>query len=63
VELVTRAGEAAQSHPLEAVMGFQVGNAHLHLLAFIAGFGEGLGAGEFPRLVARGFVDITPDLA
>jgi hypothetical protein len=34
MELVACAGEAAQAHPLEAVMGLQVRKAHLDLLAF-----------------------------
>ena len=40
VELIACTGEAAQTHWLEAVMGRQVRNAHLDLLALVAGFGE-----------------------
>ena len=36
IEFVTCAGEAAQVHPLEAVMGLQVREAHLDALSFIA---------------------------
>ena len=36
VELVARAGEAAQTHALEAMVGLQVGKAHLDFLALIA---------------------------
>ena len=35
-ELVARAGEASQSHALEAMLDLQVGKAHLHFLALIA---------------------------
>ncbi len=40
VELIARAGETTQSHPLEAMVGLQVRKAHLDLLAFVAGFAE-----------------------
>ena len=63
MELVTGARQAAQPHPLEAVMGFQVGKAHLDLLAFIAGSGEGLGAGQGSSLIARRFMHIAWDFA
>jgi hypothetical protein len=36
VELVSGTGEAAQAQPLEAVMGLQVCEAHLHAFALIA---------------------------
>jgi len=35
-ELVAGAGEASQSHALEAVLDLQVSNAHLYFLALIA---------------------------
>ena len=35
-ELVARTGQAAQAHPLEAVMGLQVCEAHLDLFALVA---------------------------
>ena len=34
VEFIASAGEAPQSHSLEAVMGLQVCEAHFYLLAF-----------------------------
>ena len=40
VEFVACAGEAAQAHALEAVVGLQVCKAHLDLLALIARFVE-----------------------
>jgi hypothetical protein len=48
---------------MRSPVGLQMRKAHLHLLALIAGSGEGLGAGQFSRLVARGFVDVAADLA
>jgi hypothetical protein len=36
VELVARAGEAAQAHALESMVGLQVRKAHLDLLALVA---------------------------
>jgi hypothetical protein len=36
VELIARAGEAAQPEAIEAVMGFQMGKAHLDLAPLMA---------------------------
>ena len=35
MELITGAGQASQSHALEAVMGFEMGKSHLDLLAVV----------------------------
>jgi hypothetical protein len=40
VELVARAGEAAQTHAFEAMVGLQVRKAHLDPLPLIAGLLE-----------------------
>jgi hypothetical protein len=39
MELVARAGETSQTHPLEAMMDLQVRKAHLYFFAFIAARG------------------------
>jgi hypothetical protein len=37
VELVAGAAQTSQTHALEAMVDLQVGETHLHFLAFIAG--------------------------
>jgi len=37
VELAACTGEAPQAHALEAMVDLQVGKAHLHLFALVAG--------------------------
>src|SRR5215510_7893797 len=63
VELVASAGQTAQAHALEAVMGLKVGEPHLDALPLIAGLGERLGFHLAPRYVAGILVKIARDLA
>ena len=49
MEFVASAGKTSQAHPLEAVMGLQVREAHLDALSFIARLAEGLGSHEPAR--------------
>jgi len=56
VELVARAGEAAQTHALEAMVGLQVRKAHLDPLPLIAGLLELRRAHERARMVTGLFV-------
>jgi hypothetical protein len=63
VELVACAGEAAQTHSLEAVMGLQVRKAHLDLLALVAGFGELGRPHQRTGMIAGFLIEIACDLA
>ena len=57
----SRAPKASQAHPLEAVMGLQVREAHLDALSFIARLVEGLGSHEPARHIPGVFVKIAGD--
>ena len=61
VELVAGAGQAAQAHALEAMMGFQVCKAHLDPFSQIARLEECLGLHLAPGHVAGIFVDVAQD--
>jgi hypothetical protein len=61
VELVACAGKPSQAHPLEAMMGLQVREAHLDALSLIAGFDEGFGSHESARHVPGVLVKISRD--
>ena len=63
MELVACAGKTSQAHPLEAMMGLQMREAHLDALSFIARFVEGLCSHEPARHVAGMFMDIARDLS
>ncbi len=63
VELVACAGEAAQTHSLEAVMGLQMCKAHLDLLALVAGLGELRRPHQRAGMIAGILVEIAWDLA
>src|ERR1700680_1029264 len=62
VELVADAREASQPHALEAMMGLEVREPHLHLLPFIPRLIVLWCATERTGVVARLFVDVTCDL-
>jgi hypothetical protein len=55
-ELVACAGEAPQSHTLEAMMSLQVCEAHFYLLAFSLRLDERLCRGKCPGEVAGVFI-------
>ena len=61
MELVACAGKPSQAHPLEAVMGLQVCEAHLDALSFIARLDEGPGSHEPARHIPSVFVKIAGD--
>ena len=63
MELVACAGKPSEAHPVEAVMGLQVREAHLDALSFIARLDEGLGAHEPARHIPGVFVKITGDFS
>ena len=63
VEFVARAREAAQAHALEAMVGLQVGKAHLDLLALVARFIELGRTDEGTSVIAGIFVEVARDLA
>jgi hypothetical protein len=63
MELVARAGEASQTNALEAIVGFQVRDAHLDPLPLIAGLLECWRTHERPRLVTGLFVHAARHLA
>src|SRR5262245_41525214 len=63
VELVAGAGQAAQPHALEAVMGLQVCKAHLDPFSHITRLEERLGLHLAPRHVAGVFVEVAHDPA
>ena len=63
VEFVACAGEASQTHALEAMVGLEVGKTHLDPLPLIAGLLELWCAHECPRLVAGRFVHVARHLA
>ncbi len=63
VEFVACAGEAAQAHALEAVVGLQVCKAHLDLLALIARFVELGRPHQGAGVIAGILVEIACDLA
>ena len=63
VEFVARAGEAPQAHALEAMVGLEVGKAHLDLLALVARFIELGRTDEGTSVIAGIFVEVARDLA
>ena len=63
MELVARAREPPEPHPLEAVVGFQVGEAHLDTFSFISRSGERLCLHLLPCDVAGVLVEVARDLA
>ena len=63
MEFVACAGQTSQTHPLEAVMGLQVREAHLDALSFIARLVEGLGSHEPARHIPSVLVKIAGDFS
>ena len=63
MELVARAREPPEPHPLEAVVGFQVGEAHLDTLSFVSRSGERLCLHLPPSDIAGVLVEVARDLA
>ena len=63
MEFVARAGDSSEPHPLEAVVSFQVREAHLDALSFVARSGERLCLHLPPRDIAGVLVEIARDLA
>jgi hypothetical protein len=63
VELVARAGEAAQTHALKAMVGLQVRKAHLDPLPLIAGLLQLRCAHESARVITGLFVHVARDCA
>src|SRR6202035_2016373 len=63
MEFVARTGKASKPHPLEAVMGFQVCEAHLDTLSFVARSGECFGRHLLPCDIAGVLVEVARDLA
>ena len=61
MEFVAGAGKTSQAHPLEAVMGLQMREAHLNALSFIARLVEGLGSHEPARHIPSVLVKIAGD--
>ena len=59
VELVACAGEPAQAHSLEAVMGLQMRKAHLNLFALFTRFLERRCSIERTRMIAGALVDVA----
>ena len=61
MEFVACAGKTSQTHPLEAVMGLQVREAHLDALSFITRLVEGLGSHKPARHIPSVLVKISGD--
>ena len=63
MELIARAGEPPEPHPFEAVVGFQVGEAHLDTFSFISRSGKRPCLHLLPCDIAGVLVDVARDLA
>jgi hypothetical protein len=57
MEFVARPGKSPEPHPLEAMMGFQVREAHLDTLSFVSRFGECLCLHPLARDIAGVLMD------
>jgi hypothetical protein len=62
VEFITRAGKSPKPHPLEAMVHFQVREAHLGTLSLVSRFGECLGLHLLSCDVASIFMEIAWDV-
>ena len=60
---VSCTGDAPQAHALEAMVGLEVGKAHLDLLALIARFVELRGSHQGASVVAGILIKVTRDFA
>jgi hypothetical protein len=63
MEFVACPGKSPQPHPLEAMMGFQMREAHLGTLSFVSRFGECLCLHLLARDIAGVLMEIARDLA
>jgi hypothetical protein len=63
VELVAGAGQTSEPHALEAVVGFEMGEAHLNALSFVSRSGERLCLHLPPCDIAGILVEIAWDFA
>ena len=63
MEFVACPGKSPEPHPLEAMMGFQMREAHLDTLSFVSRFGECLCLHLLARDIAGVLMEIARDLA
>jgi hypothetical protein len=63
MEFVARPGKSPEPHPLEAMMGFQMREAHLDTLSLVSGLGECLCLHLLARDIAGVLMKIARDLA